>query len=59
MKPKYWIERPPLHENFDLPPREYLLTLKPGKHVKLIFEQKNKVGERMWVNITDQPDSDM
>lgn len=44
------INRPPLHQNFEVPARENLLKLRRGDHVKLIFDLPNGV-ERMWVRI--------
>ena len=54
-----FVERPPTCESFELPTREEILNLRVWDTVQLIFEEKGKVGERMWVKITDQWQPDM
>lgn len=47
---------PPVLSTFDLPPRENLLRVKPGDVVKLMFGQKGRPMERMWVKVTSVMD---
>jgi hypothetical protein len=50
---KYSILRPPIAENFYLPTRDNLLSLKKGDIVKLIFSVGDEPTERMWVILED------
>lgn len=47
------IVRPPLHHNFQVPTRRELLGVTRGDSVKLIFEDDDGAGERMWVTVTN------
>ena len=49
---KYVIERPPLHDYFELPTREELLRVTPGDYVKVIFDIAGGGQERMWMKVT-------
>lgn len=49
---KWKIVRPPLHQNFQVPTRRELLGVVRGDSVKLIFEDDEGSGERMWVTVT-------
>jgi hypothetical protein len=47
------IRRPPLAPTFELPSRDGLLKVRCGDDVMLIFA--GEPGERMWVEVTEQP----
>lgn len=52
------IVRPPLHPRFDMPTKKSLLDVFEGDEVKLIFEDDNGLGERMWVTVTECGNTD-
>jgi hypothetical protein len=52
------IVRPPLHPRFDMPTRKELFDVCEGDEVKLIFEDDDGMGERMWVTVTQCGNSD-
>ena len=56
MKPNYTLtngeEMNRQHpDTFEIPTLRERKSLKPGKYVKLIFEEKDKPSERMWVKV--------
>jgi hypothetical protein len=50
--PLVTIELPPVVESFEVPSREEVLALRAGDSVKIVFQQKDLPGERMWVKLT-------
>ena len=56
---EYQIVRPPLHENFELPERRELLSLKANDLVKIIFQVADEIPERMWVILKNNDDDSL
>lgn len=52
------IIRPPLHPRFDMPTRKELFDVFEGDNVKLIFEDDEGMGERMWIAVTRSGNAD-